>query len=263
MNPRVSVIMAVWNSERYLADSIESILNQTFEDFEYIIIDDGSFDASRDIIARYAVNDQRIKPLYYEHQGLTRSLNRGIREARGAYIARMDADDISLPERLEKEHAYLMQHPDIAVVSCFAYVIDDCGRTVGTHCPPLSTEDIRKRSFFSGQICHPSVMFRADVVRMLGGYNEAFRYAQDYELWLRLMQKHAVATIPEFLFSWRKSAQGIGRMQYRDQRRYAQQARIAAIRNGLYPSYYYMLLFIPYIQDYIPAFLKQWLKRLL
>lgn len=263
MNPRVSVIMAVWNGERHLADAIQSILNQTFRDFEYIIIDDGSSDATRAIIARYALHDERITLLYHEHQGLTRSLNRGTQEARGAYIARMDADDISLPERLEKEYAYLMQHPDVAVVSCFVHVIDDCGRVAGKHCPPLVTEDIRKRSFFSGQICHPSVMFQADVVRALGGYNEAFRYAQDYELWLRLMKQHAVATIPEFLFLWRRSEQGIGRVKRRDQRRYAQQARIAAIRNGLYPSYYYMLLFIPYIQDYIPAFLKQWLKRLL
>ncbi len=263
MNPHISVIMAVHNAKQYLKDAIESILCQTFKNFEFIIIDDGSFDGSRDSIAQYALKDARVKPLYCDHCGLTRSLNRGLMESRGRYIARMDADDISLPERLEKECIYLKKHPDIALVSCFAQVIDDDGRVVGEHCPPLSTEGIRKRSFFSGQICHPSVMFRKDVITMLGGYDESFVYAQDYELWLRLMQKENIATIPEFLFLWRRSGRGIGRMKRKEQRRHAQCARIAAIRRGLYPQYYYMLLFIPYIQDYIPVFLKQWLKRLL
>lgn len=263
MNPRVSVIMAVYNGERYLSHAIESIIHQTFKDFEFIIIDDGSSDASGAIIKEYAARDARIRPIYLEHSGLTRSLNRGITDARGTYIARMDADDISLPERLEKEYGYLMEHPEVALVSCFARIIDDNGHMMNEHCPPLSTKDIIKRSFFSGQICHPSVMFQADTVRILGGYNEYFVYAQDYELWLRLMRKHEVATIPEFLFLWRKSKHGIGRVKGREQRRYAQKARIAAIQRGLYPSYYYMLLCVPYVQNYIPVFLKRWLKRLL
>lgn len=261
IHPRVSVVMAVCNGERHVRQAIESILNQTFGDFECIIIDDGSTDGSPDIIAEYAVGDGRIHMVRQANAGLTVSLNRGIARARGEYIARMDADDVSVLTRLEKEVAYLDAHPGIALVACFAWIINDAGETVGDHEPSVSHDVIRARSFFSGQICHPSVMVRADAVRALGGYNERFAYAQDYELWLRLMHGHAVATIPEFLFSWRRSPQGIGRVKRGEQRCYAQKARIAAIRAGLYPSYYYMLLFLPYVQEYIPVCIKRWLKR--
>lgn len=259
--PKISVVMAVRDGGQYLKEAIGSILNQTYSDFEFIIIDDGSTDGSREVVARHAAEDLRITPLYFEHQGLTQSLNYGLREARGKYIARMDADDISLPERIEKEYDYLEAHPDIALVSCFARVIDDEGVVIGQHAPPVSHQSILRRSFFAGQICHPAVMFRTEVVRALGGYDAAFRYAQDYELWLRLMEHYTVVTIPSYLFLWRASSLGIGRAKRAEQRRYAQRARITAIHRGLYPRWYYLLLCIPYIQDYIPRGVKDFIKK--
>ncbi|MDD4353774.1 MAG: glycosyltransferase family A protein, partial [Candidatus Nanoarchaeia archaeon] len=131
-NHRISVIMSAYNTERYIAEAIESILNQTFKDFEFIIIDDGSTDDSLKIIKRYVKKDRRIKLIHNKKNiGLTKSLNKGLKIAKGQYIARMDADDISLPQRFQIQYDFLEKNKDIFLIGTTAFLIDDKGDRLG------------------------------------------------------------------------------------------------------------------------------------
>jgi len=182
----ISVIMSVYNAEKYLKKAIESILDQSFDDFEFIIIDDKSQDSSADIISRYSKKDQRIK--YFknrENKGLTFSLNKGLKLAHGDYIARMDADDISHPKRLEKQYTYLQKNNDIALLGTAAYNIDEKGEVISNRNVPLSFEEIKENIKMVNPIIHPSVMFRKKDIIDIGCYNEKYTKVQDYELWFR------------------------------------------------------------------------------
>jgi glycosyltransferase involved in cell wall biosynthesis len=188
----VSVLMSAYNSEAYLAEAIESVLNQTFTDFEFIIIDDGSKDSTLSIIQKYQAKDARIVVDSHENMGLGNSLNRAIKTAKGAWIARMDADDIMLPNRLEEQVKYLQAHPTVDVLSCWAYYINHQGRTIGklSHPTDLQTKEDNKRYFTENKlvhILHPGVMMRKDAVLNLGGYKPIVP-SQDIELWNRLIE---------------------------------------------------------------------------
>ena len=179
--------MSVHNGEKYLREAVESILSQTFTDFEFLIIDDGSTDGSLRIIQSYG--DARIKLAQNASRlGLTRSLNRGIQLATGEYIARMDADDISLPERLERQADFLDQHPSCSVVAARVVMINEAGAEVGYWTEDRETttaREIYEQMPKSNCVAHPSVMLRATVAAQYG-YNERQQHSQDYDLWLRL-----------------------------------------------------------------------------
>ena len=193
--------MSVYNGSRYLQESVESILNQTFTDFEFIIIDDGSTDNTREILTKYADQDQRIKLFKNEENiGLTKSLNKGLRLARGEYIARQDADDVSLPKRFEKQVALLDNHLEVVLVSCNVEVINPEGKTVAEHQQACDSKFIAWYLLFSNYIAgHSQVMFRCKPVIDSGGYCEARRYSQDYELWCRLIEIGDIVILPEAL----------------------------------------------------------------
>lgn len=198
--PKVSVIMSVYNQETYLKDAIESILNQTFTDFEFIIINDGSTDKTKEIIENYQKLDSRIKIINQKNQGLTKSLNKGIFVSQGEYIARMDADDISLPQRIEKQAIFLDSHPDVGMVGVWAELFSDNIPCITKSCFVSDFEKISEYLVSTGNcFVHSSVMVRADIIKKLGGYDERLVKSQDYELWLRLIAVSKVAIIPEIL----------------------------------------------------------------
>jgi glycosyltransferase involved in cell wall biosynthesis len=199
-NLKISVIMSVYNGEKYLKEAIESILSQTFTDFEFIIVDDGSTDSSLAIIKSY--NDERIKIINNEGNiGLTKSLNKALNEARGEYIARQDADDISLPNRFEEQLKFLEKHSEVVLLGTFAYSIDKKGKIVGKRIvlakPRL--KDILKENPFN----HGSVMFKKEIVNQLGNYNELIRYSQDYEFWIRIAKHYDVRNLTQLLYKLR------------------------------------------------------------
>jgi len=186
--PLVSVLMTVFNAERYLAISIESICSQTFRDWEFIIVDDASTDTSLKIAQAYAVQDERIHVITNDiNKGQTHCLNQGLAQARGKWIARQDADDLSLPQRLEKEIATVIQYPHLALVGSCGYMIDEHEVLVGLLDVPLRGEVICWSIPIMNPFLHTSVLFQADVVRFLGGYNTSYRIAQDYDLWCRII----------------------------------------------------------------------------
>ena len=221
-NLKISVIMSVYNGEKYLGRAIESILNQTFTDYEFIIVNDGSADDSLKIIKGY--DDKRILLINNDTNiGLTRSLNKAIEQARGEYIARQDADDISLANRFEEQVGYLEQHPDTALLGTSIYIMDEDGRVLGRK---TALANPGESLFKFNQFNHGSTMFKSTVVRELGGYNELFRYCQDYELWLRIAKRYEVRNLKQALYMLRSHQENI-RFQKRDE---AELYRLLALR---------------------------------
>jgi glycosyltransferase involved in cell wall biosynthesis len=202
MNPKISVIMSVYNSEKYVREAILSILGQTFRDFEFIIINDGSTDKSREIIEN--IKDDRIKIISRENKGLIYSLNEGIKLAKGEYIVRMDADDVCENNRLEEQLKAFEENPEIVLIGSFAKKIDENGVVIGDlNYPPLSWYNIRKYSLLHNPFIHSSVMFRKDLVNTVGYYNKKFKYVEDYEFWTRIINKYPCKNISQELIRYR------------------------------------------------------------
>lgn len=205
--PSISVAMSVYNGERFLATAIDSVLAQTFADFEFLIVDDGSSDASGAIIDAYAARDPRIRAIRRENRGLIASLNQLLSEARAPLVARMDDDDIACPERFARQHAFLQEHPDYGVVSTWSHDIDADGNPLATpeldH--PTDHEGFLEALHHSTPLCHPSVVYRRDLVLGIGGYHAAFRHCEDYDLWLRLADVTRLCSIPERLMKYRRT----------------------------------------------------------
>jgi glycosyltransferase involved in cell wall biosynthesis len=210
-SPLVSVIMSVHNGERFLGESVDSILRQTFADFEFIIVDDGSTDASHEIIRRYAERDARIVCIRHERKGLTSSLNDAIALARGELFARMDADDIAHPARLQRQIEFLNAHPDCVAVGSSVVIMDEDGNDIHVDEGPTEHAQIEERLLAGrGALCHPTVMMRASAVRQVGGYREQYHLAQDMDLFLRLGEVGRLANIREPLLRYRWHLDSIG-----------------------------------------------------
>ncbi len=222
-DPKVTVLMSVYNAKRFLIESIESILSQTYKDFEFIIINDGSADKTPEIFCSY--HDPRIRIINNEKNiGLTRSLNKGLKLAKGKYIARQDADDISGEYRIEKQVKSLEANRFLGLVSSSFDIIDSSGRTVTTVNVTVDERDIRKTIFDHNPFCHGAAMFRKEAIKIVGGYRGFFRYSQDYDLWLRISEKYQVGNIEEILYSWRRSDESISEKNLIEQFRYAMAA---------------------------------------
>ena len=204
--PAISVVMSVYNGQRYLRESIESVLAQTHGDFEFLIVNDGSTDGSRDILAGYEREDSRVRVLDQENRGLTLALIRGCQKARGQYIARQDADDVSLPSRLGAQAAYLARHADVTLLSCWTRFIGPEGEELSLierrETPAEATEKMRcmDLSRIQGVSGHGSTMFRRSDYQRAGGYRRQCWAAQDLDLWLRLTDFGLVAFLPQILY---------------------------------------------------------------
>ena len=208
-SPKVTVLMSVYNSEKYLAEAIESILNQTFGDFEFLIINDGSKDSSLKIIKSF--KDPRIRLLSRENRGLTASLNQGIALAKGEYIARQDADDVSVKDRLEKEVKFLDEHPKIALVGSNYTIMDEKGKHLVTTNVFTRPKDLKLAQVTCNQYGHGSVMMRTEIVRKCKGYDKRVGYVEDYDLWTRISRIADIANFEEPLFLYRRNDEGVTR----------------------------------------------------
>lgn len=203
--PTVTVLMAVRNGERFLAQAIEGILSQTFSDFELLIVDDGSTDGTADIVTRF--RDGRIRYVPAGQRGLPGALNVGLEIASGELIARHDHDDLSHPSRLKCQVDYLTAHPDIALVGTRAWLINESGHRLGRLDRCIDDVSIRWYHLLNNPFVHSSVMFRRHVVwDNFGGYDVSLPLSEDYELWGRVLRRHAAANLPERLLSYRLSA---------------------------------------------------------
>ncbi len=239
-DPKISVIMPVYNASEFVMKAVESILSQDFEDFELIIIDDGSTDKTSDLLS--TIKDARVKIIKQEHTGLTSALNVAIKESRGKYIARMDADDISEKMRLTKQYEFLNKYNNYGLVGTSFIVIDENDKEIGRF--PIFNEDskLRKMLLIDNQFCHGSLMFRKEVVEVVGLYDTDFQYAQDYEYIWRISKKFKIGGISEFLYKWRKGSKSISFAKKDEQYIYAEALK-ERIRNEFLNEYIYKSTF--------------------
>lgn len=222
ITPRISVVLAVRNGARHVEASIRSVLTQRFEDFELIVVDDGSTDATPDILSAVRGADPRVVVVRQENRGLAASLNRGIAMARSAYIARQDADDISREDRFEHQVAYLDQHPSIAAVGSSADVLDRAGTVVGALRARRGADAVRQGLLtLRSTPVHGSMLMRTSAIHAAGGYREAFAAGQDYDLWLRLTDRFEIDNLPDALYQWRLDADGVYAVRRATQLKYA------------------------------------------
>jgi len=205
VNPKISVMMTVYNAEKYIREAIESILNQTFSDFEFIILDDHSTDNSYEIINEYAKRDNRILVLSNEKNlGIAESRTKCIKYAKGKYIAIADADDISVPTRFEKQLKYLEKHKECGVVGSFIQLFDsETGKIIGSRKYYEDDVRIRKRIFIYSPIAQPASMIRKEVFDYIGFYNPEYPPVEDLDIWFRLGTKYKFANIQEVLLNYR------------------------------------------------------------
>lgn len=220
--PVISVVMSVYNGQRYVAEAVESILAQTFIDFEFILIDDGSTDRSKALLESYANRDPRIRLISQANKGLTKTLNEGLGLARGEFIARMDADDVSLPDRFEKQVAFLRANADCVCVGSRVLRVDPYGSPLSESDHKLKHEEIDRQLIEEGlgwAITHPAAMMRRDAAEKVGGYREQFRTSQDLDLWLRLAEVGRLANLPEVLLKYRYHPDSVGFTKFEEQRR--------------------------------------------
>jgi glycosyltransferase involved in cell wall biosynthesis len=217
MTPEVSVVMAAYNSFPYVKNCVDSILNQSFNDFEFIIIDDGSTDGTGDYLQNRAKLDHRIHLIQQQNQGLTKSLNKGLKIAKGEFIARIDADDIAVSNRFEKQVNYLNQHQDVVLLGSSIEMMTADGLPMGLRILDKKHSQIRKK-LLQGDSCalsHPAVMFRKDVAIDIGGYDESYPVGQDLDFFLRMSEKGKVENLPDSLLFWRQHKQSVNRTQFK------------------------------------------------
>lgn len=205
-DPLVSVLMPNYNGEHFLPQSIKSVLNQSFSDFEFIVVDDGSMDGSWEIIQKFSEEDGRLIAIRNEKNlRICQTLNRGLEKARGKYIARMDSDDVAHPDWLEKLVAFMEKEENKKVGVCGAnfFIIDEKDNRTGKKVFPETDRECREAFWFRNPFAHNTVIIRRECFSEFGGYDEEFIYAEDLELWMRFAQKYELHNLQEFLVDYR------------------------------------------------------------
>jgi Glycosyl transferase family 2 len=230
--PIISVVMSVFNGERFLAEAVESILDQDFQDFEFIIIDDGSTDRSASILASHQDRDARMRVFHEEHAGLVHSLNRGCELARGKYIARMDADDIASKNRLALQVDFMEAHQGIGVVGGSVEWINAAGESLYISTNPAEDSEIKADLLLRRRCAfwHPTVVLRREVFARAGGYRCAVIGAEDYDFWLRIAEDFQLANLETVLLKYRIHSSQVSIQQRMQQTRGTLAAQLAAMR---------------------------------
>lgn len=257
--PLVSVIMPVFNAQKYVASAIRSILNQKYKNFELIIIDDHSIDGSLQILNKF--KDHRIRVIKNKQNvGVTKSLNKGFKLANGEFIARMDADDISLPTRLERQITFIQRHPDVGVIGTNIEIINESGKLLLNKKTNFQ-ENVYSALAFSNPILHPTVFMRKNIIKKYGGYDETLNGAEDYDLWLRLSRYTKVVNLPEVLLHYRLHIQGVS---YKDIERIQTaflKTQIKSVFAYHYPAWRLVFTFKPLFARLVPSLFKRWIYR--
>jgi glycosyltransferase involved in cell wall biosynthesis len=208
-SPTVSVVLPVRNGQRYIARAVESILAQSFRDWELIVINDSSSDRTADILRDLSIRHNRIRELTTPSSGLVLALNAGIAASRGELVARMDADDFALPSRFERQVAELSRRPSLVVLGGQIVRIDAQHRKLGRGRYPIGDNSCRRQLSTSAPFCHPAVMLRKKAVVGVGGYRDTFRHAEDYDLWLRLAEVGELDNLADEILHYRVHGYGV------------------------------------------------------
>ena len=207
-NPLITVLMPAYNADKYIADAISSVLNQTFTDFELLIINDGSTDNTEKIAASFS--DHRIRLINQDHEGLAVALNKGIHLSKASYIARFDADDLCFPQRLKTQYEFMIANPGYAIIGSDADYMDKNGNHVFTHSSSAhSYEEILLTYKSKCPFIHSGVLFKKDIIKNAGGYNELAALFEDHLLWSKIIAHHKVCNLPQVLLTVRLNPESI------------------------------------------------------
>jgi glycosyltransferase involved in cell wall biosynthesis len=258
--PAVSVLLAVWNGAPQVREAVLSVVSQTRADFELIVVDDDSTDATPEILASF--RDSRLSVVRRARGGLTSALNAAIRLAQAPLVARLDADDIALPDRLERQLAFLAAHSDVGLVGTAAREVDAAGREVAIVRPPADDAGIRRALIRRNPFVHSSIVMRRAAVEQAGGYDEAFPVAQDYDLWMRMSRVTRMANLQEPLVVRRLRPGRVGEMSDTERLRAEASVRWRAVRGGLYPPWCALFVLRPLLAQAVPAGARRSLRRL-
>ena len=259
MPPVVSVLMSVHDGAATVREAIDSVLAQTLADLELIVVDDGSTDATPDILAR--VRDTRVRVHTQRRQGLTRALATAQALSRAPLLARLDADDVALPERLARQRAFLDAHPEVGLLGTGAREVDADGRAVRVIAPPTDDATIRRALIRENPFVHSSVAMRRSVVERAGGYDPRWPVAQDYDLWMRMSRLTRLANLGDVLVVRRLSAGRVGVTRDDDRLRAEVGVRWAAVRGGLYPWWAVVFVARPALGLALPGRWRRVLRR--
>ena len=232
---KVSILMCVYNGEAHVREALESILEQTFTNLEFVIVDDGSTDSTLKILTEYAERDSRIVLIRNEENlGLERSLNKGLAACQGEYFARQDADDVSLPDRLQLQTHFLDTHPEVGALGTAVELIDEQGAFLRENYLPVDHESIQARLMLTNSLHHSTLIARRSLMKELGGYDISCRYAEDYELWWRMSRHSRLATLPVILLRRRMdNSPRISKLYRGEQLQRALKISIRAIQESL------------------------------
>ena len=257
--PAVSVLMSVHNGAPWVRDAVASVLAQTAGDLELIVIDDGSTDTTREILAR--ARDPRVRVEHQTRAGLTRALNHAVALARAPLAARLDADDLALPERLERQLTFLAAHAEVGLLGTGAREVDEGGREVAVIRPPADDGALRRMLIRRNPFVHSSVVMRRAVVERAGGYDERLPVAQDYDLWMRMSRLAGLANLPEPLVVRRLLPGRVTAVRDAERLRAETRVRWRAVRSGAYPWWCAVFAARPVLALALPGAWRRALRR--
>lgn len=269
MNPLVSILLPVHNGERYLRESIISVVKQTYPNWELIIINDGSTDSTENIALEFSNNDDRIKLFAKEHSGVAKSLNFGLVKTSGLYIARIDSDDIWLPEKLQFQVNFLNENPGIFLLGNSVIMIDEAGLPLReqkgfNNRLTLSSQTIRRRLLKNNLFCHSSVMFRYELIKIIGKYRENYKNSEDYEYWIRAAKRVNCEISERVLVHYRVWPYAVSFRRREQQIFYSFRARLSGLFSlGFIPlNIFYLIKFLLNSAFYLVMKNTRWLKQL-
>ena len=258
-SPAVSVLMSVHDGAAWVREAIQSVLGQTAGDLELIVIDDGSTDATPELLA--AIRDPRLRVERQAQAGLTRSLNRALQFATAPLVARLDADDVALPERLACQLAFLQAHPEVGLLGTGCHEVSPSGEVVRTIRPPEDDGILRRALIRANPFIHSSVVFRREAVERVGAYDERLPVAQDYDLWLRLARVTRLANLAEPLVLRRLTPGRVSSVREAERLRAEVRVKLRALRSRAYPAWCAVYLVKPLLALAVPAGLRGFLRR--
>ena len=261
--PLVSVVMTVHNGEPWTSEAVESVLKQSFGDFELIVVDDGSTDATPAVLRRFV--DPRLRVITQAQSGQTPALNRALRLAAAPVLARMDADDVALPDRLQRQVAFLEEHPQVGLLGTACHEISAAGEILRTLTPPLDDDALRRTLIRTNPFIHTSVVFRRAVLERTGPYDERFVVAQDYDLWLRMSRGTRLANLADPLVLRRMAPGQLSSARDTTRLREDVRVKLRGLTDGSYPAWNAMFLAKPLVGLALPLrarrSVREWLGR--
>jgi glycosyltransferase involved in cell wall biosynthesis len=255
MIPAVSVLLCVHNGAPFVADAVASVLAQTDGDLELLVVDDGSTDATPALLA--AVVDPRLSVHRQSRTGLTRALNRGLGLTRAPLVARLDADDVALPERLARQRAFLAAHPEVGLLGTAAREENPGGAPARVVRPPQDDATLRRALIRANPFVHSSVIVRRELLVRAGGYDERLAVAQDYELWMRLARLTSLANLAEVLVVRRLGEGRVSVEREEDRLRTEARVRWRAVASGAYPPWCALFALRPALALALPRPLRR------